>query len=155
MHISYCLYIIATNLVTFTVCYIDATKVRTEVRKVKSKYGQIGFEYDLNDVNSRRTEINANNPRSRKKPRLQFETFDIDGNIKPKPITKLAAKWKWNETRKDFAVKRAVQCNLFSYPVTNNKRDAAITKIVSGINKCTDVDVNYSLLTVEKHTKKI
>ena len=59
----------------------------------------------------------------------------------------------WNEKRKNYAVKRAVQCNLFSVAVS--ERDNKIRQIVAGINKCVDVDVNHALLTESKYKAKI
>ena len=129
----------------------------------------------MNDTQRRKKQINTVNDRPRKRQcrREQdanessqddhFISMDATNNTepqskpakKPKCTTKLANKWIWRDHRVQKACKMAVTHKLFAKRVEQQQRDKEMRLIVSDINKCTEEDVNYALLTYEKYRKKI
>lgn len=101
-------------------------------------------------------------PSKRAKASTNVASNELDSDIdhlQPAPkkasTTKLASKWRWNEQRRQTAINKAVAVNLFSYSVEDGSRDAKCKEIVSELNKNTEEDINWVLLTFEAYRKKV
>ena len=119
----------------------------------------------------RSKQINSTNAKPRKKIKLSVSNTNSNSsqhpkppkpqpsNIKTKPKSAskqlLASKWRWSPPRRKLAVEQAVDCRLFDIKITDGRRDAKIACIVANMNKMTDIDINFALLTIEHYTKEI
>ena len=162
---------INTNIYNNTVgyCYTDPLKVRQKVKAIKRQYGTIGFSYDLNDNSRKKATMTDNRKKSAKRARanndvVMIEPGSEDSDVEPTNSVskskrgsnaKLATKWRWNEQRRNVAIRRAVDCNLFSYTVEDGSRDRKMREIVKELNDNTEQDINWVLLTFEAFRKKI
>ena len=134
---------------------------------IKKQHGSIGFKYDLNDNNAKKGALRDGRLSPSKKPRITVstastETDGDDSDIEPLKgaakgghTAKLASKWRWNEHRRQVVISRVVAVNLFQHSVADGSRDRYIRKIVLELNKNTEDDINWILLTFEACRKKV
>ena len=134
---------------------------------IKRQYLSIGFGYDLNDNTRKKASMHDDRKSPSKKPRTNvriasIETGSEDSDIEPlgvaskgTKITKLAPKWRWNDQRRQIAISKVVAVDLFSFAVEDGSRDSKMREIVLELNKNTEQDINWILLTFDAFRKKV